>query len=258
MKTRYIFCLLLVVSSFGPGLQSLRAQVGIGTSTPSANAMLDVTSTTKGILLPRLTTAQQNTLASTLNNGQRGMMVIDANTGKTIVWTGGAWDDVSGVSITATLPLLISSINTLSINPGTASGDLISWDGTNWVNKQPAVQHFNLSVDNRQPYLAINYCIGLQGIFPSRNASTPFLGEIDLFSFSFAPKGYAQCNGQLLSIAQNTALFSLLGTQYGGNGTTNFALPDLRGRVPIHTGSNGATNYSIGQTGGAETNTLTH
>jgi microcystin-dependent protein len=258
MKTRYPFLLLLALLSFGPCLQSLKAQVGIGTSTPDVNAMLDVTSTTKGILLPRLTTAQQNTLASTLNNGQRGMMVIDANTGKPIIWTGGAWNDVSGVTVTASLPLLISSINTISINPGTASGDLISWDGTNWVNKQPAVQHFNINADNRQPFLAVNYCIGTQGIFPSRSAAEPFVGEIDLFSFQFAPKGFAQCNGQLMSISQNTALFSLLGTQYGGNGTTNFALPDLRGRVSIHTGSNGISSYSIGQTGGAETNTITH
>jgi microcystin-dependent protein len=186
------------------------------------------------------------------------MMVIDANTGKTIVWTGGAWDDAGGVTLTASLPLHLSSINTISINPGTASGDLISWDGANWVNKQPVVQHFTASADNRQPFLAINYCIGTQGIFPSRNAAEPFLGEIDLFSFQFAPTGFAQCNGQLMSIAQNVALFALLGTQYGGNGTTNFALPDLRGRVPIHVGSNGATTYSIGQAGGVETNTLTH
>jgi microcystin-dependent protein len=64
----------------------------------------------------------------------------------------------------------------------------------------------------------------------------PFLAEIFCFSFDFAPKGWAQCNGQLLPIAQNQALFSLLGTDYGGDGRTTFALPDLRGRVPMHAG----------------------
>ena len=64
----------------------------------------------------------------------------------------------------------------------------------------------------------------------------PFLGEIRAFGFNFAPRGWAMCNGQILAIAQNTALFSLLGTTYGGNGQTTFGLPDLRGRVPIHLG----------------------
>jgi microcystin-dependent protein len=66
--------------------------------------------------------------------------------------------------------------------------------------------------------------------------SEPFIGEIKLVAFGFPPKGWALCNGQLLPINQNQALFSLLGTMYGGNGTTTFALPDLRGRVPLHTG----------------------
>ncbi|MFZ0607373.1 MAG: tail fiber protein [Xanthobacteraceae bacterium] len=75
-----------------------------------------------------------------------------------------------------------------------------------------------------------------------------YLGEIRLLSFNFAPKGWAQCGGQLLPINQYQALFALLGTQFGGNGTTNFALPDMRSRVPIHTGS----SYVIGQTAGSE------
>ena len=78
--------------------------------------------------------------------------------------------------------------------------------------------------------------------------STPFLGEIKIVSFNFAPKGWAQCNGQLLPINQNQALFSLLGTQYGGDGRVNFALPDFRSRIPIHMGS----GFTIGQKGGEE------
>lgn len=89
-------------------------------------------------------------------------------------------------------------------------------------------------------------------------AQEPFLGEIDLVSFNFAPKGWAQCNGQLLSIQQNTALFSLVGTFYGGNGINTFALPDLRGRRAVGMGQgSGLSNYDLGQVGGEETVTLT-
>ena len=88
--------------------------------------------------------------------------------------------------------------------------------------------------------------------------SSPFLAEIRTFSFNFAPKGWAMCNGQLLAINQNAALFSLLGTTYGGNGVTNFALPDLRSRTPIHWGQGpGLANVVLGQVGGEESHTLT-
>jgi microcystin-dependent protein len=86
----------------------------------------------------------------------------------------------------------------------------------------------------------------------------PFLGQIMLVGFNFAPQGWAFCNGQLLSISQNTALFSLLGTTYGGNGTTTFALPDLRGRAAVGFGQGpGLSNYDLGQSTGTETVTLT-
>lgn len=81
---------------------------------------------------------------------------------------------------------------------------------------------------------------------------TPFIGQISIFSFNFAPKGWAQCDGQLLPINQNQALFSILGTTYGGNGQTNFALPDLRGRTPFHVG----TGFVQGQAAGEENHTL--
>jgi microcystin-dependent protein len=80
----------------------------------------------------------------------------------------------------------------------------------------------------------------------------PFLGEIRIVSFNFAPLGWALCNGQLLPINQNQALFSLLGTTYGGNGQTNFALPDLRGQVPIHFGN----GHILGERGGQQAHTL--
>jgi microcystin-dependent protein len=86
----------------------------------------------------------------------------------------------------------------------------------------------------------------------------PFIGTILTVGFNFAPVGWALCNGQLLSISQNTALFSLLGTTYGGDGVTTFALPNLQGRVPVHQGNGaGLSPYTIGQVGGAEGATLT-
>ncbi len=80
----------------------------------------------------------------------------------------------------------------------------------------------------------------------------PFLSEIRIFSFVFAPKGWALCNGQLMPINQNQALFSLLGTTFGGDGRVNFALPDLRGRTPIHVGS----GHTLGERGGEQAHTL--
>jgi microcystin-dependent protein len=85
----------------------------------------------------------------------------------------------------------------------------------------------------------------------------PFLGQIQSFGFNFAPKGWALCNGQLMSISQNSALFALLGTNYGGNGTTNFALPNLQGRTSIHFGQGqGLSAYVIGEQAGSESVTL--
>lgn len=87
--------------------------------------------------------------------------------------------------------------------------------------------------------------------------ATPFVAEIKMFAGNFAPRQYALCDGQLISISQNTALFSILGTNFGGDGRVTFALPDLRGRVPIQPGSGpGLSNYSIGQQSGVESVTL--
>lgn len=85
----------------------------------------------------------------------------------------------------------------------------------------------------------------------------PFVAEIRIFPFNFAPRGWAWCDGQLLPLSQNTALFSLLGTTYGGNGKSNFALPDLQGRSPMQPGQGpGLSLHDLGETGGAETVTL--
>ena len=82
--------------------------------------------------------------------------------------------------------------------------------------------------------------------------SAPFIGEIRMFSFNFPPRGWAFCNGQLLQISQNQELFSILGTTYGGDGRTTFALPNLQGRVPLHVGG----GFTLGQSGGEESHTL--
>lgn len=85
----------------------------------------------------------------------------------------------------------------------------------------------------------------------------PFVAEIRIFPFNFAPKGWAWCDGQLLPLSQNTALFSLLGTTYGGNGKSNFALPDLQGAAPMHPGQGpGLSLHDLGEMGGSETVTL--
>ena len=118
-------------------------------------------------------------------------------------------------------------------------------------------------VTNDQPSLALTYLIALNGIYPSHGGgggfdpSLPTLGEITEFAGNFAPSGWAFADGQLLFISANTALFSLLGTTYGGNGTTTFALPDLDGRTLIGAGSFDGTNYVLGGVYGGDDTTLT-
>jgi microcystin-dependent protein len=245
--------LTLLVTTAGYGQQS----TGIGTTTPDNNAVLDIHSTTAGVLIPRLSAAQQTTLAGMLTTAETGMLVTDATTGKLVYWGGSGWQVFTpGNPLSAQTPLSVNT-NNVQLNAGTLVGDLITWDGANWVNMQPATEHFSFTVDNRQPYVALNYCIALQGIFPARSDATPFVSEIELFAFNFAPTGWAFCNGQLLAIASNTALFSLVGTFYGGNGTSNFSLPDLRGRVPMSFGQGpGLSNFNEGQAGGTESNTI--
>lgn len=112
---------------------------------------------------------------------------------------------------------------------------------------------------NFQPTLASTFWIATEGIFPSRNrGSGQFLGQVTQFAGNFAARGWAEANGQILPIAQNQALFAILGTTYGGDGETTFALPDLRGRVAVHPGqANGTgTNWQLGQRSGSEGVTL--
>ena len=130
------------------------------------------------------------------------------------------------------------------------------------------------NLNNLQPNLTLNCIIALQGVFPSRNSAVtaeavtdvtavtganPFIGEIAWVPYNFAPRGWALCDGQLLSISSNTALFSLLGTTYGGDGRTTFALPDLRGRSMVHEGGGpGLTPRTLGSQFGTETVSTVH
>ncbi len=105
--------------------------------------------------------------------------------------------------------------------------------------------------------IKITIVVMLLSLTTKIQAQEQFLGEIRIFPYNFAPRGWLPCNGQLLSIASNTALFSLIGTTYGGNGATTFALPDLRGRMPLGNGSGpGVSNKTLGEIGGTETVTI--
>jgi microcystin-dependent protein len=137
--------------------------------------------------------------------------------------------------------------------------------GSSWLNLNGNVMPTDMggsggALDNRAPGLALNYLIATTGIFPSQDSgSAPddahYLGEIIVYAGGAIPNGYMRCEGQLLSIAQNSALFALLGTQYGGNGVTNFALPDFRGRVAV--GSDAGAGLDVGETFGEAQTYLT-
>ncbi|TKT86536.1 phage tail protein [Dyadobacter frigoris] len=135
------------------------------------------------------------------------------------------------------------------------------WEGTSWVNKAISVTSGssggNQPFSIRNPFLAMNYQISLYGIYPSRNGADPFYGEVMLFAGNFEVNGFAFCDGRLLNLQQNTVLYAVLGTSYGGNGINTFALPDLRGRSAIHYGQGPYLNrYEIGESGGKENITL--
>jgi len=114
------------------------------------------------------------------------------------------------------------------------------------------------SMDSKTGYVYIKQNGEVINNYSPSGTSEPFLGQIGIFSFSLTPNNWMKCDGATISLFQYSALFSLLGIYYGGNGTTNFKLPDFRGRVPIHAGSGaGLSTYNIGDYGGSETVSLT-
>jgi len=121
----------------------------------------------------------------------------------------------------------------------------------------PAFQISRIAARFRTPLLLGLFAANLLLTDPAA-AQTPFVGQIKIFAGTFAPQGWLFCNGQLLPISEYETLFNLIGTTYGGDGVTTFALPDLRGRVPVHVGQGpGLSNYVLGDQGGSEKVTLT-
>ncbi len=225
------------------------------TITPGDYYQTNITaaSTNNGILVPQITLTASLVDASPVTNPAEGLLIYNVGNNQAkgfYYWTGDNWEYLGTITTpTASAPISIAS-NNIKLNSGTEAGQLLTWDGNNWVNTSPKPAVY---LDNIQPYLALNFCIALEGVFPSRNGVDNFIGEINIFAFGFAPKHWSACDGQLISIAQNTALFSLLGTYYGGDGRVTFALPDLRGRVPMHQGQGpGLSSYTLGQSGGTE------
>lgn len=247
-KLFYILFLALIVLKTA---QSQSTLITPGNNQPSITA----TTANGGVLVPRVSLTSNLASASPLTSPQEGTLVY--NNGPNQIhgfyfWTGSAWSSlgIAISSLTAASPITIQS-NTVKLNAGTAIGQLITWDGANWINTSPKP---TTNIPIMQPYLALNFCIATQGIFPSRQGIEPYIAEIEIFAFDFAPRGWAYCNGQLLPISQNTALFALIGTYYGGNGQTTFGLPDLRGRIPMHFGQGpGLSNRTFAQPGGTET-----
>lgn len=150
-----------------------------------------------------------------------------------------------GVTYTAQAPIVISTPDPMNPNE-----QLISFSAP-LTHRQES---------NMQPFLSMYYIFALQGSFPSRSfAVDPYLASVDIFAGNFAPRGWAFCEGQLLPISQYSAVFSLVGTTYGGDGRTTFGLPDLRGRVAIGTGNGpGLTSRPLGQKAGGEFINIIH
>lgn len=218
---------------------------------------ITATSTNNGVLVPQISLTASLVDPSPVVEPTDGLLIYNKGNNQTkgfYYWTGDNWQYLGTIATpTASAPISITS-NNIKLNSGTQAGQLLTWDGNNWVNTNSKP---DTVLDNRQPYLAVNFCIALQGTFPSRNGQDNYIGEINLFAFGHAPRNWAACDGQILSISSNTALFSLIGTYYGGNGVSTFALPDLRGRAPMHTGQGPGLNaYSLGQKGGTETITV--
>lgn len=157
--------------------------------------------------------------------------------------------------------------NEIELPNGGTSGQVLKTDGSgnySWVNQNTYSGGTNITVSgntinqntNMQPFRTINYIICRNGVYPSSSGPgtiEPFIGEIKMFAGAFAPANWSFCDGQLLPISQNNALFAILGTTYGGDGIVTFALPDLRGRAPIHEGQGaGLSNRTLGSSGGTE------
>lgn len=265
---------IILLSSLFAMMQASFAQVGVGTSSPHASSQLDVSSTVKGFLPPRMTAVQRGNISSPaaglmvfqtdgtsglyFYNGSSWVYVINAGTASVPVSAGG-----TGVTTLSSNALITgngtSAVGTIA--PGT-SGKMLYSNGTSWLAGSTTVGNTGsgTAVSVLQPYSVITYGIATVGTFPTFSGIDPYLGEISVFTYGNGrvPDGYMKCDGSTISIGSYSALFSLLGTNYGGNGATTFGLPDLRGRVPMGAGQvDGAgTTYFLGSKAGSASVTL--
>lgn len=255
MKKTKLFLLIIFLGS----CFTLSAQVAVTAdgSNADASAMLDVKSTEKGMLLPRMSAAERDLITSPAT----GLLVFVTDDNNFYFFDGASWEQFSGGTDNDWIVNGNNMVSSVSGNVGignpnpTAKLDVAGTvKGTNFTGNGNTLTFGANS--NMQPSLGITYIISLYGVYPSPSSNKgadPYVGEICMFAGNFAPQGWAFCNGQLLSIASYSALFSLVGTYYGGDGISTFALPDLRGRVPINHGQGaGLTNRPIGQKVGVE------
>lgn len=212
-------------------IASLHAQsVGINTNSPHASAALDIVSTTQGILAPRMTATQRSSIASP----EAGLLVYQTDgTAGFYYYDGSSWSPVSGGGIAT--PISIVNGGTNATTAQGARNNLLPAQGGSSYNRLRS-DGSNVSWYPTSP---IRYYMVTQGIYPSYGVGCEgaCMGSIVLWSPSITFNGQLMpCNGQLLSISQNTALFSLIGTIYGGNGTTHFALPNLNSPTIVPVG----------------------
>ncbi|MCF8378358.1 MAG: tail fiber protein [Bacteroidales bacterium] len=251
-KINLLLITILITTSF-----SLTAQVAVTPdgSSADASAMMDVKSTDKGMLIPRMTANERDLIGSPAT----GLLVYVTGDNNFYYYDGAAWKQFSGgsdgdwiVNGSNMSSAVSGNVGIGQPNPSEKLDVNGTIKGTNFSGNGSTLT-FGAS-SNMQPSLGISYIISLNGVYPSQSKGIdPYIGEIAMFAGNFAPQGWAFCDGQLLQISQYTALFSLIGTYYGGNGYSTFALPDLRGRVPVHHGTGpGLTTRNIGQAFGVE------
>lgn len=228
--------------------------------TITANLTGNVTGDVTGNLTGNASTATTSTTATNIVGGANGSIPYQTASGTTTMLAAGTNGYV--LTLSGGVPTWAAAGGGgggISVSNTPGEGDLVYYSSGNWIARRLTLANTGggSAISIMQPFLALNYCIATTGLWPSQASENPFIGEIELFAFNYAPVNYAKCDGQILSISSYNSLFFLLGTTYGGNGTTTFGLPDLRGRTPIHQGQgSGLTNRALGASGGAESVTI--